>query len=63
MEVSLLLTRRECAEFLRISLSGLDRLIHDRERPLPKIKVGRRFLFEPGEVLRHLRAGAGTEEG
>jgi len=50
-----MLTRRECAQFLRISLSGLDRLVHDPERPLPKIVVGRRYLFDAEEVLRHLR--------
>lgn len=57
----LLLTRPELAETLRISLDGLDRLIHHEERPIPRYQAGRRMLFDLAEVLRHLRVPSVTE--
>ena len=49
---SSLLTRIEAAEYLRISLDGLDRLIHRSDHPLPLLKAGRRFLFSPEAIIR-----------
>lgn len=49
-----LLTRRELADALRISLDGLDALVHHPTRPLPRYQAGRKFLFNLAEVLKHL---------
>ena len=51
-----LITRRELAKELRISLDGLDKLVRDPVRPLPHYRAGRRFLFDLTEVRDHLRA-------
>ena len=53
-----LLTRKELAKELRISLDGLDKLVHDPVRPLPHFRAGRRFLFDLAEVRDHLRVNA-----
>lgn len=50
-----LLTRRELASYLHISLAGVDSLVHDPRRPLPHIRAGRRYLFDVSEVIAHLR--------
>ena len=50
-----LLTRKELAEALHLSLDGLDKLVHDPVRPLPHFRAGRRFLFDLNEVRDHLR--------
>ena len=49
---SSLLTRIETADYLRISLDGLHRLIHRSDHPLPLLKAGRRFLFSPEAIIR-----------
>lgn len=52
------LTRVELADILRLSMAGLERLIHHPRRPLPRYKAGRRFLFDIDEVKAHLRVDA-----
>lgn len=54
-----LMTRQECARFLRISVRGLDMLVHSPSEPLPCVKAGRRYLFDAEEVLEHLRRQRG----
>ena len=54
-EVDELLTRKELAEVLRLSLDGVDKLIHHPSDPIPCYKAGRRYLFKLDEVLEHLR--------
>ena len=56
--VPLLMTRRECAEYLRISIDGLNALVHRNDDPLPRMEAGRRFLFDPTEVLAWARRQA-----
>lgn len=53
-----LLTRPECAKFLRVSLSGLDMLIRLDSDPLPHSRAGRRLLFDRDETLRWARRQA-----
>ena len=50
-----LLTREQLARALHLSFDGLDKLIHDRVRPLPHFRAGRRYLFDLTEVREHLR--------
>ena len=50
-----LLTRKELARQLHISLDGLDKLVHHPRNPLPRYRAGRRFLFKLDEVLAHIR--------
>jgi hypothetical protein len=47
-----LLTEEEACKFLRISRVGILKRKRDRIDPIPCYKVGRRYLYEPGEVLR-----------
>ena len=53
-----LLTRPECAALLRISLDGLDKVVHAEENPIPMLRVGRRFLFDREDVLSWARKNA-----
>ncbi len=45
-----LLTRREAARYLRVSLDGLDRFLRDPVDPLPGLRAGRRWLFRPADL-------------
>lgn len=58
---SALLTRQQLAKELHLSLDGVDRLIKDRDRPIPCFRAGRRFLFRLDEVLTHIRVAAPQE--
>jgi hypothetical protein len=51
-------TRRQTAQIMRVSLDGLDRRIHDPVDPIPCLKLGRRFLFIPSEVIAYGRRQA-----
>ena len=53
-----LLTRSETAALLRISLDGIDKVIHAEENPIPMLRVGRRYLFDRDEVLAWARENA-----
>ena len=53
-----LLTRSETAALLRISLDGLDKVVHAEENPIPMLRVVRRFLFDRDEVLAWARENA-----
>ena len=45
-----ILTRQEAAQYLSIGLSTLDKLVAQRENPLPHIRTGRRVLI-PRDAL------------
>ena len=47
-----LLTEAEIADFLRVSREAILRFKRDRVDPIPCFKAGRRYLYEPSEVLR-----------
>jgi len=47
-----LLTEAEVADFLRVSREAILRFKRDGVDPIPCFKAGRRYLYEPGEVLR-----------
>ena len=57
-----LLTRRELAEALRVSVDAIDKLVHDAHNPLPRFKAGRRYLFRLDEVLDCLRDHGATSK-
>ena len=44
------LTRAEAAKFLRISVDGLDKILRENS-DFPRLKVGRRFLFQPEKLI------------
>lgn len=46
-----LLTRREAAEFLRVSLPAIDKYLRDRIDPVPCLKMGKRFLFTREDLV------------
>lgn len=47
-----LMTRKEVADFLRLSLDGVDTLVRRPEHPLPMLRAGRRLLFRLDAVLQ-----------
>lgn len=47
-----LLTEAEISAFLRVSREAILRFKRDRVDPIPCFKAGRRYLYEPSEVLR-----------
>lgn len=47
-----LLTRSELAEVINVSVPKLDTMLRDGQ--LPVIRVGRKVLFDPHAVIRHL---------
>jgi helix-turn-helix protein len=53
-----LLTEEEAAGFLRVSREAILRLKRDEVDPIPCYKVGRRYLYDPKEVLRWARRRA-----
>jgi excisionase family DNA binding protein len=59
--IEALLSLDEVAELLRISESGVYRLVRSGE--LPRVKVGQRTLFEPREIRRFIasRRDSATE--
>jgi len=56
-----LLTRHELAEVINVSVPKLDTMLRDGQ--LPAIRVGRKVLFDPHAVIRHLSAESNTEPG
>lgn len=46
-----LMTRKECAVSLRLFVDGLNALVHRDDDPLAPFEAGRRFLFDPTEVV------------
>jgi hypothetical protein len=53
-----LMTRREVARYLRVSLDGIRTLQRREVDPLPVLMAGRRFLYERREVLKWARREA-----
>ena len=47
-----LLTEAEAADFLRVAREAILRFKRDGVDPIPCFKAGRRYLYEPAEVLR-----------
>ncbi|MCC9600382.1 helix-turn-helix domain-containing protein [Stieleria sp. JC731] len=47
-----LLTRHELAQVINVSVPKLDTMLRDGE--LPVIRVGRKVLFDPHQVIRNL---------
>ena len=47
-----LLTRHELAEVINVSVPKVDTMLRDGQ--LPVIRVGRKVLFDPHAVIRHL---------
>ena len=56
---TLLLTRKEHAELLRISTDTVDD--HVEARRLPHYKLGRRTLFDSAEILELIRVEKGGD--
>lgn len=56
--IEALLSVYEVAQLLRISESGVYRLVRSGE--LPRVKVGKRTLFEPDEIRRFISRGRET---
>ena len=52
LEKRSLLTEAEVAGFLRVSREAILRFKRDAVDPIPCFKAGRRYLYEPSEVLR-----------
>ncbi len=48
-----LLTRRELAEVINVSVPKLDTMLRD-DHVFPVIRVGRKVLFDPHAVIKHL---------
>ena len=62
--IEALLSLDEVAQLLRISESGVYRLVRSGE--LPRVKVGKRTLFEPHEIRRFIasrRDAAAEKQG
>ena len=47
------LDKKETAEFLRMSVSNIDRLIHNKQ--IPHSKVGKKVLFLREDLIRWLK--------
>ena len=56
--VEKLLTEKEICEFLRVSREGIKRFKRDLTDPIPFLRAGRRFLYDPSEVLKWARRQA-----
>jgi hypothetical protein len=50
-----LLDRKELQKFLHISQTSLHKLIHHPRNPLPCIRAGRKYLFDPDDVVEFLK--------
>jgi hypothetical protein len=46
-----LLTRREAADLLRLSLDGIDTLSRRDDDPIPRMRAGRRWLYDTDALL------------
>lgn len=55
-----LLTRHELSVVIGVSVPKLDTML--RQGELPTIRVGRKVLFDPDEVVRHLARQSQTKE-
>ena len=56
-----ILTRKEVADYLKIGMSTLDRLIHKKDHPIPHIATGRRILIPQSELEKWITEEANKE--
>lgn len=47
-----LMTEEEACDFLRVSREAIFKFRRDQVDPIPCFKAGRRYLYDPSEVLR-----------
>ena len=50
-ETRRVLTRQECADYLSIGLTTLDKMIRRRDNPLPHVIVGSKRVVIPKDLL------------
>lgn len=55
-----ILTAEECAEFLRVHLNTVKRLLYDGE--LPGAKVGRQWRIDKRELRTYIEGGKGQND-